>query len=35
VIGRFGAEFDKLLYLALMGDWNHALDAEGAAALMA
>ncbi|SDY16776.1 acyltransferase, WS/DGAT/MGAT [Lysobacter sp. yr284] len=35
VIGRFGAEFDKLLYLALMGDWEQTLDADGAAALMA
>ncbi|MFC5595815.1 WS/DGAT/MGAT family O-acyltransferase [Lysobacter niastensis] len=34
VIGRFGAEFDKLLYLALMGDWNERLDAGLAAALM-
>ena len=34
VIGRFGAEFDKLLYLALMGDWNERLDAGLAAGLM-
>ncbi len=34
VIGRFGAEFDKLLYLALMGDWDHPLDAEAAEALL-
>lgn len=24
-IRHFGSEFDKLLYLALMGDWSHAL----------
>ncbi|MFT3896242.1 MAG: wax ester/triacylglycerol synthase family O-acyltransferase [Thermomonas sp.] len=35
VIRRFGEEFDKLLYLALMADWNGMLDAEAAAALMA
>jgi len=35
VIRRFGAEFDKLLYLALMGNWDERLDAEGAAALLA
>ena len=35
VIRRFGAEFDKLLYLALMGDWERTLDAPGAVALMA
>ena len=35
VIRRFGPEFDKLLYLALMGDWERTLDAPGAAALMA
>lgn len=34
VISRFGAEFDKLLYLALMGNWDVTLDAEGADALM-
>jgi len=34
VIGRFGAEFDKLLYLVLMGDWNERLDAGLAAGLM-
>jgi WS/DGAT/MGAT family acyltransferase len=34
IIGRFGAEFDKLLYLALMGDWNERLDAGLAAGLM-
>ena len=35
VIRRFGPEFDKLLYLALMGDWERTLDAPGAVALMA
>jgi WS/DGAT/MGAT family acyltransferase len=35
VIRRFGEEFDKLLYLALMADWNGMLDAEAAAALLA
>ncbi|KRD79911.1 wax ester/triacylglycerol synthase family O-acyltransferase [Lysobacter sp. Root983] len=35
VISRFGAEFDKLLYLALMGNWDHTLDAAGADALVA
>ena len=35
VIRRFGPEFDKLLYLALMGDWERTLDASGAVALMA
>jgi WS/DGAT/MGAT family acyltransferase len=35
VIRRFGEEFDKLLYLALMADWGGMLDAEAASALMA
>jgi WS/DGAT/MGAT family acyltransferase len=35
VIRRFGEEFDKLLYLALMADWNGMLDAEAAAAVLA
>jgi WS/DGAT/MGAT family acyltransferase len=35
VIRRFGEEFDKLLYLALMADWNGMLDAEAASALIA
>ena len=35
VIRRFGEEFDKLLYLALMADWSGMLDAEAASALMA
>lgn len=35
VIRRFGEEFDKLLYLSLMGNWDVRLDAEGAQALMA
>ncbi len=34
VARRFGAEFDKLLYLALMGDWEHSLDAAAADALL-
>lgn len=34
VMRRFGPEFEKLLYLALMGDWEHALDARGADALL-
>ena len=35
VIRRFGPEFDKLLYLALMGDWDRELDSVAAEALMA
>ena len=34
VIRRFGAEFDKLLYLAMMGNWDERLDAEAASALL-
>ncbi|RNF83267.1 WS/DGAT/MGAT family O-acyltransferase [Montanilutibacter psychrotolerans] len=34
VIRRFGAEFEKLLYLSLMGNWDHRLDAAGAESLM-
>jgi hypothetical protein len=34
VICRFGAEFDKLLYLALMGDWDTALDGACAESLL-
>lgn len=34
VTGRFAAEFDKLLYLALMGDWSHPLDSVAADALL-
>jgi len=34
VIRRFGAEFDKLLYLALMGNWDVRLDADAAQALI-
>lgn len=34
VIRRFGAEFEKLLYLALMGNWDNALDAPAAEALL-
>ena len=35
VIRRFGTEFDKLLYLALMGDWERSLDSVAAEALLA
>ncbi len=35
VIQRFGPEFEKLLYLSLMGNWDHSLDAESAQALLA
>jgi WS/DGAT/MGAT family acyltransferase len=31
---RFGPEFDKLVYLALMGSWDNVLDAAAAEALM-
>jgi WS/DGAT/MGAT family acyltransferase len=31
---RFGPEFDKLVYLALMGSWDGVLDAAAAEALM-
>ncbi len=34
VIRRFGPEFDKLLYLSLMGDWERCLDSVAAEALM-
>jgi WS/DGAT/MGAT family acyltransferase len=34
VIRRFGEEFDKLLYLALMADWDGTLDAAAASALL-
>lgn len=34
VIRRFGGEFEKLLYLALMGDWTRRIDAESAIALL-
>jgi WS/DGAT/MGAT family acyltransferase len=34
VIRRFGTEFEKLLYLALMGNWDNALDASSAEALL-
>ncbi|ALN61943.1 acyltransferase, WS/DGAT/MGAT family protein [Lysobacter antibioticus] len=34
VIQRFGSEFDKLLYLALMGNWDVTLNADAADALM-
>ena len=35
VIRRFGEEFDKLLYLSLMADWDGMLDAEAATVLLA
>lgn len=34
VVRRFGEEFDKLLYLAMMGAWDAPLDAEAAEALL-
>jgi WS/DGAT/MGAT family acyltransferase len=34
VVRRFGHEFDKLVYLALMGSWDHVLDATAAEALL-
>jgi hypothetical protein len=34
VVRRFGPEFDKLVYLALMGSWDHVLDATAAEALL-
>ncbi len=34
VIRRFGTEFDKLLYLALMGNWDNALNSVSAQALI-
>ncbi len=34
VIRRFGPEFDKLLYLALMSNWDRELDSVDAEALM-
>jgi WS/DGAT/MGAT family acyltransferase len=34
VIRRFGGEFEKLLYLAMMGDWDQCLDAHGALAML-
>ena len=34
VIRRFGSEFEKLLYLALMGNWDTRLDAPAASALL-
>jgi len=35
IIQRFRPEFEKLLYLALMGDWNDTIVAEDALAMMA
>jgi hypothetical protein len=34
VIRRFGGEFEKLLYLAMMGSWDACLDADAARALL-
>lgn len=34
VVQRFGAEFDRLVYLALMSNWDHPLDAAAARALL-
>lgn len=34
VIQRFGTEFEKLLYLSLMGDWHQPLDSVAAEALL-
>lgn len=34
VVRRFGAEFEKLLYLAMMGPWDAPLDAAAAEALL-
>ena len=34
VIRRFGPEFDKLLYLSLMGDWERTLDAPTASGML-
>lgn len=34
VIRRFAPEFEKLLYLSLMSNWDHALDSVAAEALM-
>ena len=34
VVQRFGVEFDNLVHLALMSNWDHPLDAEAARALM-
>lgn len=34
VVRRFGDEFDKLVYLSLMGDWEQALDATAAEGLL-
>lgn len=34
VIRRFGSEFEKLLYLALMGNWDKTFDAFAAEALL-
>jgi diacylglycerol O-acyltransferase / wax synthase len=35
VIRRFGPEFDKLLYLSLMGNWDNVLDSFAAEAMLA
>ena len=35
VIRRFGPEFDKLLYLSLMGNWDNVLDSVAAESMLA
>jgi len=34
IVGRFGEEFEKLMLIALMEDWEDGLDAAGAAATL-
>ena len=34
VIRRFGTEFEKLLYLTLMGSWEQTMDSVAAEALL-
>ena len=34
VTRRFGVEFEKLLYLAMMGNWDHCLNADAALAML-
>lgn len=34
VVRRFGEEFETLLYLAMMGNWDHTLDATAAECLL-
>ena len=35
IVQRFGAEFEKLVLIALMEDWDEEFDAPGAAATLA